>query len=157
MQAQTPVVAPVALAPPPATTAAILVPVPTAPPVSVVGVDWTVLVPLIFVGVGGLVTTVFNAVQSFKNGKKSDAIHVLVNSGMTKALADLSTAQEEIRTLRELVNALNTRITGVPGVDGTLDAGATRSQQLSDQARLPSAEVLAAKASTPLASAPPKP
>ena len=37
-------------------------------------------------------------------------IHVLVNSGMTKALADFAEAQEEIRSLRSLVLALNKRL-----------------------------------------------
>ena len=136
MQAQTPVQAPVALAPVPAQTATVVVPVPSAAPISVVGVDWTVLIPLIFVGLGGVITTGFNAWKSVSNGRKSDAIHILVNSGMTKALADLSTAQEEIRTLRELVNALNARVTGAP---------------------IASAAVTAAQASTPPTPSAPKP
>jgi len=101
-----------------------------------VAVDWTVLVPIIVAGICMVITTTFTAFSSFKNGRKSDAIHVLVNSGMTKALADLAAAQEEIRELRTLVTALNTRI-----VAGSSDYRA--------QATLASAAVAAAQAASP--------
>jgi hypothetical protein len=41
-------------------------------------------------------------------------IHVLVNSGATKAAADLAAAKHEIETLRELVSALDARLSA-PG------------------------------------------
>lgn len=122
----------------PATTA-VVVSTPIPKPVSIVGLDWTVLVPLIFAGFATLATSIIGALKSYSNGKKGDAIHVLVNSGMSKAVSDLATAQEEIRTLRELVNALNIRITTQP-LPGVLPI---------DVSLLPSPEVLAAQARTP--------
>lgn len=49
-------------------------------------------------------------VTALAAAKQMQEIHVLVNSGMTKALADLAGAQEEIQVLRELVQALTTRL-----------------------------------------------
>jgi hypothetical protein len=92
---------------------------PTSPPASTlaIGIDWAVLVPLIFAGLALLITTTGNLIISYRNGRKADvnsdkadAIHVLVNSNMAKALADLATANEEIRALRTLVAALNARL-----------------------------------------------
>ena len=51
-----------------------------------------------------------NGERALENGRKSDEIHQIVNSGRTRLLADMATAQEEIRTLRETVALLDTRI-----------------------------------------------
>ncbi len=47
--------------------------------------------------------TVLTAALSYRNGKKSDAIHVLANSTLTKLQADLAAANERIHELQELV------------------------------------------------------
>jgi hypothetical protein len=94
---------------------------PNASTVVPVGLDWAVLLPLIFAGLALLITTTGNLIISYRNGRKSDAngdkadaIHVLVNSSMTKALADLAAAQDEIRALRTLVASLNARLVATP-------------------------------------------
>jgi hypothetical protein len=100
---------------------------PVASPVPI-GLDWAVLLPLIFAGLALLITTTGNLIVSYRNGKKSDvnsekadAIHVLVNSNMTKALADLAAAQEEIRSLRAVVVSLTARLatTEPPSLSGS--------------------------------------
>lgn len=123
---------------PPPSTGSVVVGVPAPAPITVIGVDWAVLIPLIFAGISLLITTGLGALQSYRNGKKSDAIHVLVNSGMTKALADLAAAQNEIRLLRDLTVSLNMRLALLGPDAATVDLD-----------RLPSAEVRTAKASTP--------
>lgn len=98
-----------------ATTAA----APPVAPVVVSGVDWQVLIPLIFAGLALLITTTGNLILSRKNGKKVDQVHVLVNSRMTNTLAKVAAAEEEIRGLRALVVTLSSRINeGHPAVDG---------------------------------------
>jgi hypothetical protein len=131
-------------------------------PVVAVGLDWAVLIPLISAGIGLLVTQILNAVISYKNGKKADAIHILVNSGMTKALADNASQAEEIRNMRALIQSLNERISALP-VLAPNDAAAIvpgdserpsraeieRAHATIDAGRLPSPDVVAAQASTP--------
>jgi hypothetical protein len=139
-----------------ATSAVGTVTTPIPSSVGSIGVDWTVLVPIIGTAIGLLVTTTFNAVLSYHNGKKSDAIHVLVNSGMTKALADNAAQAEEIRTLRSLVQALNDRISGMPGDQQAqivtvhpTPAEIAQAQAVVEAGRLPSNEVITAQGSTP--------
>lgn len=143
----------VPVAPASQTTTVATIGTTTPLPQVAVGLDWSVLIPLIFTGLGVLVTTITGAILSYRNGTKADAIHVLVNSGMTKALADLATAQEEIRTLRELVTALNVRVVGDTSVTELQRQMALSdiavSQAKSDASKLPSTEVLAAQQSTP--------
>lgn len=45
-------------------------------------------------------------IVSIRNGKKSDQIHVLVNSNMTAVKADLATAAKRIASLEALLDAL---------------------------------------------------
>jgi hypothetical protein len=116
-------------------------PIGASQPVPLIVLDWAVVIPLLFAGGATLITAVGGVIISVRNGKKSDAIHVLVNSGMSKALADLATSQEEIRVLRELVTSLNVRVVGA------LPSGDV--QTVADAAKLPSAEVQAAQAATP--------
>lgn len=119
-------------------------------PTVAIGVDWIVLVPIIATAVCTIIGVFFSTLLSYKNGKKADAIHVLVNSGMTKALSDLSTAQEEIRTLRDLVNALNARVIG----DASIAAGLAIVQARKDANMQPSTAVTVAQAATPKPSTP---
>jgi hypothetical protein len=120
------------------------------PPANSIGVDWTVLVPIIGTALGLLITTTLNAFLSYHNGKKADAIHVLVNSGMTKALSDNAAQAEEIRVLRSLVQALNDRIGAMPeGESAPSRADVAHAHLVVDAGRLPSAEVIAAQGATP--------
>lgn len=98
-------------------TNAVVVATPPPSPVSVVGLDWSVLIPLIFAGFATLATTIIGTFKSYSNGRKSDiasdkadAIHVLVNSNMTKVLSDLAAAQNNIAMLQGLVASLNGRL-----------------------------------------------
>jgi len=125
-------------------------------PVVSIAIDWVVLVPVIAAGFALIITTIFNSVLTLRNGrkqdegnKKSDAIHVLVNSGMTKALSDLASAQEEIRVLRELVQSLNTRMGLQETAERPSRADIEHAQSVIDAGRLPSKEVIAAQISTP--------
>ena len=75
-QPNVPAVAPVAVAPNPGqlvTIGTTSAPTPTAPVVSV-GLNWEVLVPLIFAGVGLLLTQVLTFIKSRENGAKTDAV-----------------------------------------------------------------------------------
>lgn len=136
---------------------------PVAIPVVVASLDWAVIIPLIFAGLALLITTFFSAFgiyqnrkiekTSKENGAKADAIHVLVNSGMSKALSDLALAQEEIRTLRDAVATLNSRIIGDASLTERQRVAARNeelvTQTAADNAKLPSESVMAAKARTP--------
>ncbi len=53
--------------------------------------------------------TTLTAVLSYRNGKKSDAIHVLANSTLTKVQADLAAANMRIEELQELVSKIADR------------------------------------------------
>ncbi len=46
------------------------------------------------------ITALAALIVSVRNGRKSDVIHVLVNSKMTQALSDLEDAKKEIIALR---------------------------------------------------------
>jgi hypothetical protein len=146
---------------PPSTATVGVVGTTQQPPTVEVAINWSVLIPIIATAVCLVVAQFFTSVLTLRNGwktdensKKSDAIHVLVNSGMTKALADLAAAQEEIRILRDMVQSLNTRL----GLDVTTTrpsrAEIEQAQKVIDAGRLPTAEVLAAQASTPKRSEP---
>jgi hypothetical protein len=64
---------PVAVAP--ATTSVAVVGTSTpAPPIVKVGLDWVVLLPVVFAGLGVLLGQVLNYLKSRENGKKSDDI-----------------------------------------------------------------------------------
>lgn len=98
-------------------TNAVVVATPAPSPVTVVGLDWAVLIPLIFAGLATLTTTIIGTLKSYSNGRKSDLaaekareIHVLVNSNMTKVLADLAAAQNAIAMHQNLIAALNARL-----------------------------------------------
>lgn len=98
-------------------TNAVVVATPAPSPVSVVGLDWSVLIPLIFAGFATLATTIIGTLKSYSNGRKSDRasdkadeIHLLVNSNMTKVLADLAAAQNNIAMLQSVVASLNGRL-----------------------------------------------
>jgi hypothetical protein len=75
--------------------------------------NWPVLLPLIFVGIGQLITTAFTAYGTYQNGKKADQngikadqIHVLVNSNMTHMKADLAAANLRIEGLEAMIARL---------------------------------------------------
>ena len=133
--------------------------------------DPFLLIPMVFGGIVSVIGSVSAAILSWQNnrntrdlkiatsengerarenGRKSDAIHVLVNSGMAKALADLTQAQEEIRTLRDLVNALNARVIGNAAIAAELAIVQARK----DANTQPSTAVTSAQAATPKPSTP---
>jgi hypothetical protein len=142
-------------APPPGTASVGVVAHSNPAPTVAIGIDWTVLVPIIATAIGLLITTTVSALLSYHNGKKADAIHVLVNSGMSKALADNAAQAEEIRVLRTLTQSLNERISALPGGSSSMPtthptpADLAQAQAVVDAGRLPSAEVVAAQGSTP--------
>lgn len=62
------------------------------------------MVPVIVAAIAGIPPTILaiaTLIQSKKNGKKSDEIHVLTNSNLTKVKEDLVEAKEEIRGLKQ--------------------------------------------------------
>jgi hypothetical protein len=143
-------------APAPNTATVGIVAASQAPPIVQIGIDWVVLVPIIAAALGLLITTTFNAFLSYHNGKKADAIHVLVNSGMQKSLSDNAAQAEEIRVLRALTQSLNDRLSSLAPdpLDPSRDMHPTpgeliQAQAVLDAGRLPSAEVRAAQALTP--------
>jgi hypothetical protein len=68
--------------------------------------NWPLLIPLIFVGIGQLITTTFTAYGTYRNGKKADEIHVLVNSNMTQVKSDLVAANLRIEALEAMITKL---------------------------------------------------
>jgi len=116
--------------------------------------DWSTLIPLIGAQLAVLVAQVINYLKSRDNGKKADSIHVLVNSGMSKALADNAALAEDLRASRAVVQALEARILALsPNLappDRPSRAEIDRAQAVLDASRLPSAAVLAAQAATPV-------
>lgn len=98
-------------------TNAVVVATPSPSPVSVVGLDWSVLIPLIFAGFATLATSIIGTLKSYSNGRKSDIasdkadeIHLLVNSNLSKVRSDLAAAQNNIAMLQSLVDSLNGRL-----------------------------------------------
>jgi hypothetical protein len=69
------------------------------------------------IGLAAVISALGALFSSIRNGQKvdtltekSDQIHVLVNSNLTAVKSDLAAAQMEIRSLREIVVKLSTRL-----------------------------------------------
>jgi len=65
-------------------------------------------IPAIVASVAGLVVSLKNSVKADLNMKKSDEIHVMVNSNMTKVQADLAGANQRIGELELIIGKLVT-------------------------------------------------
>lgn len=120
--------------PEPQTQETVGVPIDTLPlpvPVDLVAAsatNWVILVPIIGAALTALVVATISAWGTYSNGlagakaaaaaataavavqKGVDSVHVLVNSGLTKALSDVAASQQEARELRELATKLSARL-----------------------------------------------
>lgn len=82
---------------PPTTSVAVVGQAQPSPPIVAVGLNWSVLIPLIFSGIALLITTsvsAWNSVRAKQAGaaqdKKLDTITVLVNGRYSKVLQELA-------------------------------------------------------------------
>lgn len=62
---------------------------------------------IVIVALIAAVPATIGAILSVKNGRKADAIHVLVNSNLTAVKVELAVAKTEIGMLREMVLSLS--------------------------------------------------